>query len=81
VVEGFITEAKENQLNNGFLYLVLAYTYEVEGERYVGRETFSFAPDEEPAKSEAGWRQHTVKVHYRLDKPSVSALDRENLRT
>lgn len=80
VVEGYIAEVKENQRDDGFLDIALAYTYEVEGERYVGRESFSFAPDEDKMGLNNGCKEHIVKVHYRIDKPSVSVLDREDIR-
>ena len=64
---------------NGFLVVTLAYTYKVADERYAGRESFAFIRDEDAARFENGCKQRPVQVHYRLDKPSVSVLAREDL--
>jgi hypothetical protein len=79
--EGYIALAEEKRDDNGFLVVTLAYTYKVDDERYDGRESFPFVRDEDAARFEAGCRQRTVLVHYRPDKPSVSALARQSIPT
>jgi Protein of unknown function (DUF3592) len=79
-VDGYIAQVEEKPDHDG-LIVTLAYTYEVDGERHAGRESFPFGRDEDAARFENGFRERTVKVHYRPDKPHVSVLDLENTRT
>jgi hypothetical protein len=79
ITEGFIAQLEERRDDNGFMIVTLAYTYKVEDERYVGRESFPFVRDEDAAKFEAGCRQRTVRVHYRPDKPNISVLVRDGM--
>jgi len=77
-VEGYVAEVEDNRDENGFLVVTLGYTYKVADERYVGRESFPFIRDDDAAHFEAGCKQRPVRVHYRPDKPDVSALARES---
>ena len=77
LADGYVAQIEESRDDNGFLTITLAYTYKVHDERYVGRESFVFIRDEDAARFEAGSRQRSVKVHYRPDKPHISALARE----
>ncbi len=78
VADGYIAQIEERRDDNGLLVVTLAYTYKVADERYVGRESFPFLRDEDAARFEAGCKERPVRVHYRPDKPSVSALARES---
>jgi hypothetical protein len=78
VADGYVAQVEEKRDDNGFLVVTLAYTYKVADERYVGRESFPFIRDEDAARFENGCKQRPVRVHYRPDKPSVSALAREH---
>lgn len=78
IADGYVAEIEEKRDENGFLVVTLAYTYKVADERYVGRESFPFIRDEDAARFEAGCKQRSVQVHYRPDKPNVSALARES---
>ena len=79
IAQGYIAQIEEKRDDNGFLVVTVAYTYKVEDERYVGREPFPFVRDEDVAKFEAGCKERSILVHYRPDKPDVSALARENM--
>jgi len=79
VAEGYIAQIEEERDRHGFLFVTLAYTYKVADERYVGRESFPFIRDQDAAQFEAGYRQRSVIVRYRPDKPSISVLSRENI--
>jgi len=79
IADGYIAQIEENRDRNGFLVVTLAYTYKVADERYVGRESFPFIRDEDAARFEDGCKERSVRVHYRPDKPSVSALVRESV--
>ena len=79
ITEGFVAQIEEKRNDAGFLVVTLAYTYKVADERYVGRESFPFGRDEEAARFEAGCRERAVLVHYRPDKPAVSALARQSV--
>lgn len=79
VADGYVAQVEEKRDDNGFLVVTLAYTYRVADERYVGRESFPFIRDEDAARFENGCKQRSVQVHYRPDKPSVSALAREHI--
>ena len=79
VADGYVAQIEEKRDDNGFLVVTLAYTYKVADERYVGRESFPFIRDEEAARFEAGCKERSVRVHYRPDKPNVSALARESM--
>jgi len=61
------------------LKLTLAYTYKVEGERYVGRESFTFIRDEMAADFEARYRGQTIPVYYHPNKPHISVLSRPRM--
>jgi hypothetical protein len=77
--QGYIAQIEEKRDDNGFLVVTLAYTYKVEEQRYVGRESLSFIRDEQAARFEAGSRERSVMAHYRPDKPQVSVLARQNM--
>jgi len=79
VADGYVAQVEEKRDDNGLLVVTLAYTYKVADERYVGRESFPFIRDEDAARFENGCKQRSVQVHYRPDKPSVSALAREHM--
>ncbi len=79
VADGYVAQIEEKRDDNGFLVVTLAYTYKVADERYVGRESFPFIRDEDAACFEAGCKERSVQVHYRPDKPNVSALARESM--
>lgn len=79
--EGYIAELQEKVVSNGILVVEVAYTYEVAGQRYTGRESFSFVRDEDAATFGGWFKERVVRVHYRLNNPSVSVLDLENIRT
>jgi hypothetical protein len=79
VADGYVAQVEEKRDDNGFLVVTLAYTYKVADERYVGRESFPFIRDEDAARFENGCKQRSVQVHYRPDKPGVSALAREHM--
>ena len=78
MVEGHIEEI-EDEIIRGFRQLTLVYTYSVEGERYVGRESFSFVRDEEGGLFKTAYRGRPILVHYRPDKPQVSSLARSQI--
>jgi hypothetical protein len=44
-----------------------------------GYKSFPFIRDEDAARFEAGCKERSVRVHYRPDKPKVSALARESM--
>jgi hypothetical protein len=79
--EGYVALVEEKRDDNGFLVVTLAYTYKIGDERYDGRESFPFVRDEDAAKFESGCRNRSVLVHYRPDKPSVSALAQQSIPT
>jgi hypothetical protein len=79
IAQGYVAQVEEKRDDNGFLVVTLAYTYKVEDERYVGRESFPFVRDEDAAQFEAGCKERSVLVHYRPDKPQVSVLSRESM--
>lgn len=78
IADGYIAQIEEKRDDNGFLVVTLAYTYKVADERYVGLESFPFLRDEDAARFGGGCKERLVRVHYRPDKPNVSALAREN---
>jgi hypothetical protein len=78
VADGYVAQIEEKRDDNGFLVVTLVYTYRVADERYVGRESFPFVRDEDAASFEAGCKERSVRVHYRPEKPNVSALARES---
>jgi Protein of unknown function (DUF3592) len=79
IAEGYVAQVEEKGDENGFLVVTLAFTYKVADERYVGRESFPFVRDEDAARYESGCKERSVQVHYRPDKPGVSALARQNM--
>jgi hypothetical protein len=79
VADGYVAQVEEKRDDSGLLVVTLAYTYKVADERYVGRESFPFLRDEDAARFEAGCKERSVRVHYRPDKPNVSALARESI--
>lgn len=79
VADGYIAQIEDKRDDNGFLVVTLAYTYKVADQPYVGRESFPFIRDEDAALFEAGCKERSVRVHYRPDKPNISALARESM--
>jgi hypothetical protein len=45
----YVAQIEEKRDENGFVVVTLAYTYKVEGLRYVGRESFSFIQEQRRA--------------------------------
>jgi hypothetical protein len=81
VADGYVAQAEEKRDDNGFSVVTLAYTYKVADEQYVGCESFPFLRDDDAAHFEAGCKKRSVRIHYRPDKPSVSALARESTQS
>jgi hypothetical protein len=77
IAPGHVELIEENRDSGGFLKVTLAYTYCVYGERYVGRETFTFLQDARAAEFERDFRGRAVLVHYKPRKPRVSVLSRQ----
>jgi len=78
--QGYVSQIEESRDDNGFLKVTLAYTYKIEDDRYVGRESFTFIRDGEAAQFEAGCRERPVLVHYQPNKPHISVLSRQQMK-
>jgi uncharacterized protein DUF3592 len=79
VAEGCVLHTGQNRDENGFLNVMLTYTYKVHDERYGGSESFAFPNDDDATRFETGCKDRALKVRYRQDKPEVSVLDREGM--
>jgi len=64
--------------DDGF-HVTLTYRYKVSDERYGGSESFAFIRNEDAARFEEAYKERTVTVHYRPDKPEVSVLAHEDI--
>jgi hypothetical protein len=79
-VEGSIIHLSEQRDHNGLLIVTITYYYAVQDERYAGSESFKFRQDEEVARFKAAYSEGIIKVHYRPDRPEMSAPHLEQAR-
>jgi len=74
VIHGSIVHIGE-QRDDGILNVTITYTYVVQGEWYAGSGSFKFRQDKEAVRFKAAYTDGTIQVHYRPDKPEISAPD------
>jgi hypothetical protein len=77
--DGQVLSTGQSQNEDGRIRVTLTYTYKIHDERYGGSEFFLFDNAEEADRFQADCKDHSIKLHYRMDKPEVSVLIREAL--
>ncbi len=79
IAHGHVELIEQSRDDKGFLTITLAYTYKVDGERYVGRDSFKFLRDQKAASFEDDYRGKEVLIHYKPGRPQTSLLARPRL--
>jgi hypothetical protein len=72
-IKGSMVHVGESHDGSG-VKVTLTYTYRVQGKLYAGIQSFAFRRDEDAARFKDQFKAEKVEVHYRSDKPDVSAI-------
>ena len=70
-VEGSLIHVQEIPSENE---ITLSYTYKVQDKRYGGFQSFAFRKDDDAERFKDRFKEPTVPVHYRSDKPDKSVI-------